>query len=373
MKTKFTITTLLLFSTLIVFADVIEKKYQFSDPKITQSGNYQLIRFEGTMLTGLTGEPTLPWYAVSLILPPGHAAQDIQIIPAKEVTLPGVYQISPMQNVQPVSNGSSGTFVKNEAVYQQNESYPHKPVGELSTQYLNGFSLAMATFTPVKYNPATGKVTYFQEITVRITTTPDMKSAGALANTNASPANLVNLKRIAQNPEMATEYPSKAKTAGDYGMLIITPAQFESAFTALINFYKPRGIEAKVATTEYIYANMTGLDNPEKIRNYIIQEYQNHGIEHVTLAGDIEHVPYRGFYCWVQSSSLYEDSNIPSDLYFSALDGNWNTDGDALWGEIGEDDLLPEIAVARLTFSTLAELNILINKTIGYQGQPVTG
>lgn len=373
MKTKLTITTLLLLSTLIVFAETIEKKYQFVSPTIIQTGNYQLIQFKGTMLSGLTGEPTLPWSSVSILLPPGHAAQSIEIIPGKEVSLPGNFMIYPMQNVQPVSEGGSGTFVKSETVYNQNRDYPGKTHGELSTQYLNGFALALATFTPVKYNPATGKLSYFEEITVKITTLPDSKSAVALDNANPSATNMKNLFRIAQNIEMMEFYPKKAKSAGDYQMLIISPAQFEAAFTPLINFYLPRGIEARVATTEYIYANSTGQDNPEKIRNFIIQEYQNYGIEHVTLAGDVEHVPYRGFYCWVQSSSLYEDANIPSDLYFSALDGNWNNDGDALWGEIGEDDLLPEIGVARMTFSTATELTILINKTINYQSQPVLG
>ena len=42
-------------------------------------------------------------------------------------------------------------------------------------------------------------------------------------------------------------------------------------------------------------------------------------------------------------------------------------------GEIGEDDLLPEIGVARITFSTESELNKIINKTIQYQDNPVMG
>ena len=48
---------------------------------------------------------------------------------------------------------------------------------------------------------------------------------------------------------------------------------------------------------------MPGQDNPEKIRNFIIQEYQGSGVEYVMLGGDVEVVPYRGFYCHVQSSS----------------------------------------------------------------------
>lgn len=112
---------------------------------------------------------------------------------------------------------------------------------------------------------------------------------------------------------------------------------------------------------------------PEKIRNYITQEYQQNSIEHVVLGGDVEHVAFRGFYCHVQSSSVYEDNNIPSDIYFSSLDGNWNTNGNNLWGEIGEDDLLPEVSVGRMSFSNTTELAAMLNKTVKYQNEPVLG
>ncbi len=46
---------------------------------------------------------------------------------------------------------------------------------------------------------------------------------------------------------------------------------------------------------------------------------------------------------------------------------------DNSWGEIGEDDLLPEIAVARFSFSNISELNNMINKTVSYQNNPVLG
>jgi hypothetical protein len=75
----------------------------------------------------------------------------------------------------------------------------------------------------------------------------------------------------------------------------------------------------------------------------------------------------------VQSSSTYEDWNIPSDLYYSGLDGNWDTDGDGTWGEIGEDDLLPDVSVARFPVSNASQLQKLLHKTISYQDNPVTG
>jgi len=128
------------------------------------------------------------------------------------------------------------------------------------------------------------------------------------------------------------------------------------ALTSWETIYLSRGISSEIFTTEYISTNISGQDLQEKIRNFIIQEYQESSIDYVILGGDVEHIPYRGFYCYVQSGSGYTTSDIPADLYYSALDGTWNDDGDNDWGEPDEDDLLPEVAVARYPFSNASEL-----------------
>ncbi|MCD6330458.1 MAG: T9SS type A sorting domain-containing protein, partial [Candidatus Cloacimonetes bacterium] len=55
------------------------------------------------------------------------------------------------------------------------------------------------------------------------------------------------------------------------------------------------------------------------------------------------------------------------------LDGTWNDDGDNLWGEIGEDDLLPDVSVGRMSFSNSAELANILNKSMMYQENPILG
>ena len=65
--------------------------------------------------------------------------------------------------------------------------------------------------------------------------------------------------------------------------------------------------------------------------------------------GDVDVVPARGFYCYAVSGEGYEDYNIPADLYYSALDGNFDANNNNIFGEALHDscDLLPEIAVGR--------------------------
>ncbi len=368
-------TKLILFSLLFIYANinaqVIEKTYYFDNYKITKTADHEIINFDNTMLTGKTGEPVLPYQSVSLLLPPGEVAESIEVIGEDEVNISGTFSLYPQQYVRPMSEESSGEFVKNELAYSMTTAYPSSQTGELITQYMNGYSIALSTFTPLKYFPASGKVSFYKKITIRIHSRKDSKANDALTKLTSNNEVLKRVKRFVQNPDLINLYPKRVLNNNDYQLLIISPLQFVDDFSDLIYLYRVRGIKTKVVSTDSIYTSSLGQDSPEKIRNFIIQEYQNNNIEYVLLAGDVELIPYRGFYCHVQSSSVYEDYNIPSDLYYSALDGNWNDNGNNKWGEIGEDDLLPEISVARIPVSNLSELNNMLNKIKSYQDTPV--
>ena len=319
------------------------------------------------------GEPVLPYHSVSLLLSPGEEAVSIEIIGKDETAIPGSFDLYPQQQSRPISEGRSEEFIINNSIYASPEIYPAKLSGELITEFMNGFGFALCTFTPVRYIPSSGEISYFREVEIKIVTESSQEAITALDNLRTSLSILENVSRFTQNDRNISLYPNKNSREDEYQILIITPSQFESEFQSYIDLYLMRGMLTEIVTIEYINANVTGQDTQEKMRNYIIQEYQDSNIEQVLLAGDVEHVPYRGFYCYVDSGSGYEDDDIPSDLYYSALDGTWNDDGDNLWGEIGEDDLLPDVSVGRMSFSDLSELSIMLNKTISYQNTPVLG
>jgi hypothetical protein len=370
---KKVITFLFIITLLSLNAGTIQKTYHFNNYKVSELDVYQTIEFENTQLQARTGEPVLPYISVSLLIPQGEIAESIEIIGSNETQIQGNYSLYPKQQVRPVSTSASGEFVKNNLIYNSSEIYPQKLNGELITHFLHGYSIALTTFTPVMYIPANGTISYYTEVNVIIHTKKDERAQKALNNLHSNESIIKRVNKIAQNPEAIGSYPQVNSREGEYQLLIITPAQFEDNFDEMREVYLQQGMISQLETVEDIYSSVTGQDDQEKIRNYIIQEYQDHEVEYVLLAGDIEHVPYRGFYCYVNSGTGYEDNGIPSDLYYSALDGNWNDDGDNNWGEIGEDDLLPEVAVARFSFSTTADLENMLNKTITYQTQPVLG
>lgn len=360
-----------LFTISAVWGGNIKKTYNFAQPRIEQSGMFQTVVFDQTLQSGIAGEPMLPYHQVALLMPPGETANAISITGEDLTVLPGSFNLRPQQPPLPLSEKVIPEFLRHPAVYQRNAPYPAQQAGHLISAFLNGYSFALSTFTPVIYNPALGTISYYKKVTVNIITSPDPKATKSLSMLPVSKTALNRVKALAQNPALIDRYPARSPLKTAYEILIVTPAQFETGFQNLITWYNGINRQTQLVTTEFIAGSMPGQDLQEKIRNFIIQEYQTNGIEHVILGGDVEHVPYRGFYCYVQSGSGYEDYNIPADLYYSALDGNWNTNGDNKWGEPGEDDLLPEISVGRMPFSTAAELANSVHKSVSYQDDPV--
>jgi hypothetical protein len=370
---KFTLYFFLMLFTASIFAGTVKYTYTFSSPTVKEVGSFKVLTYDNCLLTGITGEPALPYQAVKLLLPAGEEAISVSYDFENENVLEGVFTIYPQQPSQPISVGSDGILHQDMNIYSSGNVYPSVAWGRYSTQFLNGHSFLLATFTPLNYIPASGKVSFFQKITITVETRVTERSSKALENLNSSPNVESRIKTLAQNPAMASTYPLRSTRDGEYQILIITPENFVSYYQQLTDLYLVRGFKTEIATTQNIQANSTGQDLQEKMRNYIIAEYQAHGIQYVILGGDDELLPHRGFYCIAHSSSDYEDSDIPADLYYSGLDGNWNSDGDGYWAEPDEDDLLPDISVARIPASTVSQLQKALHKSISYQDTPVLG
>ena len=355
-------------------AGTIEKTYYFSDYKIEPGASWQTVNFTHTLLRGIPGEPLLPWQDIVLMLPPGEAARSIELVYRDEKVIPGEFMIRPGQPSRPVSMGSPGEFLLNVKVYNHYGIYK-VPSGRLVTQYMDGYAFAISAFTPVRYNPGRRRLSYFREVTVKISTGSDNRSQEALARISPSANAAGRAASLAANPEMSLLYPRKKAPVNGYQYLVISPASFKNEFQPVISMYAGKGISVRVVTVDSISATSAGWDLCEKIRNFIIAQQQQFGIEYVLLAGNPPLVPARGFYCHVHSGgSVFEDYGIPADLYFSGLDGNYDLNGNHIYAEEADDpDLLPDVAVGRFTVNDTAGLHHMIHKTVSYQTNPVPG
>ena len=368
---KLSFIVLLSMMSFVVFAQTVEMTYHFDNPKVTELRGYQQINFDGCLQTAVAGNPSLPYQMVSLVLPQGTEAESIEVELSDFQEVEGNISLFPYQPSRTMNDTEKRDLVVNEAIYASKSVYPAENHGVVTTQYKNGYGFAFSSFTPVQYIPSEGKVMYAKTASVRVNTRASKEDHSNMLWGTQEIKNTV--KRLAQNAEMVDTYNTKGRELTNYDVLIITGAEFVGGYAEYCEYYNSIGMRNQIVTTDEIYATMSGIDNQDKIRNYIIQEYQNNGIMMVVLGGDVNIIPYRGFFCQVQSSSLYESNDIPADLYYNGLDGTWNDNNDGHWGEPGEDDLMPEIGVSRMSFKTATDLQNMIHKTLSYQQNPVLG
>ena len=354
--------------TLFAHAETIEYIYHFSHPTVSERDGYQQIGLQGCLPNGIIGEPTLPWQSISLMLPQGQETVTVNVELFDMVEMQGSFNLYPYQQPRPISSDEAIPFAKNEMLYRSTETYPMRNHSAVSTQYLNGVAFAFGGFTPVQYVPATGKVSYAQTVRVTIETTASRDDHSR--KLWLTPENEASIKRLAQNPNVLSTYNRRGREIGGYDMLIITSEEWIPSFGEYLDLYNNKGIRTRIMALENIYASMEGIDPQEQIRNYIVQEYEDNGIQMVSLGGDVSIVPFRPLYCWAQEG--YEDQ-LPSDMYYACLDGTLNDDGDDRWGEVGEDDLLPELGIGRLPFNNESQFETIMHKTFGYLQNPVLG
>lgn len=366
-------------------AGEVSVTYRFDDPAVAEAGGgFSLVSFPATIQSGRPGEPSYPFRGIAILLPPGEEASAVRVDRRGWRRLGGSYRLYPRQ--LPVraqeSNHRTHPFSYREEAYLI-DRWVHPPEPLLRTQHCRGHAIAVGSFSPVGYHPLNGAVGFYREVEVTVETKTSGVSSKSFELLRTDPATHERISALVDNPGDLAWYGGAAlaaTTADDYEYLIVTRDSLRDEFTPFRDFHTRRGLRARIMSVEEIEGSFTGSDTAERIRNAIIHEYTNRGITHVLLGGDADGapgvpkaVPCRGLYGAVlDRESLYEDENIPADIYFAALDGNWNSDGDGLWGEPGEEDLYPEIAVGRACVQTSGEVATFINKTMLYQRAPVS-
>ncbi len=147
-------------------------------------------------------------------------------------------------------------------------------------------------------------------------------------------------------------------------MIIVTGPALVQEFERLADWKRAKGVPTLVVDTDTIAANVSGVDLPAKIREYI-RLRKLEGAQWVLLGGDAEVVPPR----MVHTRALTQfDEIFASDFYYSDLDGTWDANGNGTYGEVADDcEMHPDIAVGRLTVAALPEAQTAIDRILLYE------
>lgn len=334
---------------------------------------------------GEPGEPVLPYKTARILLPPSHEVDSIEVIPGEEVPLDGEYYIEPGQIPTPPSLGIFHYTPPDPRIYESKQPFPDSVYRVISTQNFRGHKILLVNLFPIRYIPLDRRVSYFESMKV-IVKTKKVKEKEPLYRGVFRDREKV--KFLIDNPEMLKEYKMIEKSSrksnplppGDYDMVIITDSTLIPVFNAYTTWRtNNRGIRTIVYNVATILNTYSGYDDAEKVRNFIINAYNDWGIDYVLLGGDVEIVPHRSLFHRIQlynpSTGIYwHTDNIPADIYYAGLDGDWDSDGDHVYGEMNpsppatdEADLLAEVYVGRAPVNTVTEAQNFCNKIRSYE------
>lgn len=368
---KFYFVLLFLLTLSLLFSEVIS--YNFEKPQIVSKNSFSELIYEESQNFGKEGEPLLPLMGANILLSQNQELESIKVISKTYYTAIENIKIKPASKQFPITQ-QAGNYqvIPDPKIYSSLHPYPEKIIGSSNTHYMNGHSIASYTICPIQYIPAQNNVKFLKELTIEIQT----KTSSNYSELENFLKNSVNIKNkivsIIDNPENISSYNYPIlERDEEYDILLITNNALLPAFEDYIEFKESTGFYVVTETTENIYSNYAGQDEQEKIRNCIIDYYTNSGIGYVILGGDSSPnttsdniVPHRGF-------SVLDEDDLPSDMYYSNLDGNWNNDGDNNWGEYGEMDLYAELDIGRICVDSATEIQNFTNKLIMYQNEPM--
>ena len=321
-----------------------------------------------------TGLPALPRWQFTVVLPQGTGAVELAVEATATELIDVEHPVFPAQAPVPVSRRALPEFVPGDpAVYGSDQAWPARlaEVGPAGSKA--GFRLATVTLNPLRYRPESGQL----ELVTRMEVEVRPKSDPALPRQSLFPGQsrfiAPAVRALVINPRDVNRYAPRTRQTdfGNVDGVIITSSSLSSGFQALADWHVRKGFRTEVKTTSWIYANYSGRDNQEKIRNFIIDYHANQGLTWVILGGDNGVVPGRRARAYCGGNT----GNIPCDLYYADLDWSWDGDNDNIFGEPDDDtvDLYYDLYVGRASVDNTTQVQTFVNKVLTHEQSPPLG
>ncbi|MBU7016812.1 MAG: hypothetical protein HXS44_04840 [Theionarchaea archaeon] len=326
--------------------------------EMSSDGCGQLM-IKDTMVLSEPGAPLIPYRAASILLPVDAELKDVKVKTGTPLVQTG-FDL-PWGQPPCTFSDTPVTVGKNEEIYGSDNLYPSNLFDVIGVEYCRGFAILNIHLYPVQYQPKSGTVHFYESMTVEV------KFAKGSRNKlyRGLSGDKKDVAKIVDNPDMMETLAEEPIPLATEEYIIITSSTLVTTFQELADWKANYVNGASVYDTTYIYNNYSGSDNQAKIRNFIIDKYNNYGTEYVLLGGDIGVVPYRGFYI---STGGYTDSDMAADMYYAHLDGTFDGDGDGRYGETTDGvDYYAEIAVGRAPVDNATEAAAFVDKVIAYE------
>ncbi len=323
------------------------------------------------------GKPSLPTKIFSIAIPPGAEFVDLNYNLGETIVLAGNYDISPVTLPQLIGGEYLEIQLKEEHIYNENyektynsdEKYPASIVEFERTSGFRKYNLVNVRINPITYQPLSGKLNYYPDITVYV----NYKFPEGFDPAEIMFDDVESFEQRASdfilNYEVAKDwYLQRLNKRENYDFVIITLDSLTSYINDLVDWEETKGKSVKVVTTTWIDSNYVGYDLAEKMRNFLREKYPSEewGIQDLLIIGHQDDIPMR--LTWQDVGG----GKPETDFYYAELslpdNQSWDSDGDHQYGENSDSiDYYGEINVGRIPWSDPETVQHICEKSVNYE------
>jgi hypothetical protein len=394
MKRCYMLCALLLLFALPLQAGTITKTVTFQKSNLTfsKANGYDVVELKGYPSLIKPGAPRVPRVVIPLCIPAGTTPQKVEIVSQNVVDIKGTYNLYPAQPDIPLPMPGKN-FIPDEEIppnpdiYLSSNLYPETEIKVNGYGTKSGYRIAHIEMYPLRYRPQEGKLQLTTTITFRVEYSYAHHTEPTVLTPRQQEVFGETVRKIVENPEDVSSFSprvSERKTpsflpAGYYEYVVISEDPMDTVFQRLADWKTKKGVPATVVTVSWITSNYSGYDTPEKIRNFIIDAYNEWGTIYVLLGGSGDQktsgedpVPDRRAWYITSGVGYYSDEDwIPCDLYYSDMDGDWDADNDNTYGETGDNvDMYADVYVGRASVYNVSMAQNFVYKTLTYEMDP---
>ena len=357
-------------------------KFDRNDLVISSHGGFDNIELRGGVALIQPGAPRVPRVVEALAIPSGAVPLRVEVLSEEWTRLSGTYKVGPAQPdvplPQPGKTFAPTLYEPDATIYSSSNAYPATSARLAGHGTMAGYRIAHVELHPVRYFPTTGELQVATKLTYRLEYAGGISEAVATAGQKALFGDMVrslvkNANDVNKCAPRVHPAASFSLPAGHYEYVVVTDAVMDTVFQRLANWKTQKGVPGNVVTTDWIYANYSGYDNQEKIRNFIKDAYSTWGTEYVLLGGQGDYVS-SGQNIIPTRMANYGDGDEPCDLYYAGLDGTWDFNDNHTYGQLADSaDMYSDVFVGRAPVYNVAMAQNFVGKVLKYEQDPPTG
>lgn len=388
-----------------------------SDLSFSRMEEFDCVKWEkSSEFTEQANTPKLPVIIESFVIPFDAQVTNIDVVVKGKNLVNRSLLIVPVDPPISIGNDYATSSLKPDGdIYNSSLAYPTENVKIISDVYEHGYHVVTVEVCPFEYVPLNKTLSLF-DLTFTINYMhsrgvieyPQYQSSKSANRTyhfvHSKVKNKQDIHRFSNQRTDIVYNGSLNMNERSIGVsntivniipeyLIVTNSELKPTFQRLADWKTKKGVPTVVMAIEEVQEQNEGCDLAEKIRNYLKKCRQNWGDDFfVLLGGDINIIPPRIATNGPDRKDSYNDKTDvytkdstmrAQDLYFTALDGNWNMNNNHVYNEyyqyqkenkypsdiinVDQADFGRDIYLGRAPVKNICEAENFVNKVLIYE------